>query len=138
MGRTVYLHCYVAKEVTPTVADEINGPTVGVDEEELRRDPEGIKQRLVEDFIGWLKGKPQALYEYVELDGSDGSYRLQHEPATPSRLGAEQQAMEWKQAKRHGAVASLHGVVLYITKGFRTTYRDAKTGRWVTKSRWEE
>ena len=127
----VYLHCYVAKDATPTVADEINGPTVGVDEEELRKNPEAVKQRLISDFRNWLKGKP-ALEAVTEIKGSSEHYRAVEEPKTSSWMGYRQQAEEMRGRKEYGLVGQIAGAKMWLGEKLGLHFRDVK-GRFARR-----
>jgi hypothetical protein len=132
MGRKVYIHCYVAKEVTPTVADEINGPTVAVDEDELKNNFDQVKQHLVADFLNWLKGKPLALENYVEMRESSTEYRQVEEPKTPSLLVIRQDAAARVGQNRPGLVAQYKGKRVWVEKSLKVQWRDMK-GRFAKR-----
>lgn len=56
---SVWIKPYVEAESTPKVKGQIQGEEVQISEDELITRPEFWRQRIVEDFIGWLKGKPR-------------------------------------------------------------------------------
>ena len=136
MGRTVYFHVYVAKDATPTVADEINGPAIAVDEDELMQHEDEIKQQAIDDFIKWLKGNPERLREHAQPKGGLGAWGM-------GETRVEQYKLEAKERIKSGRPVAVVGeskgkkVTMGRWKG-KIAYwvRDVKSGRiltWGTK-----
>lgn len=130
MGRMIYLHAYVPAGATPEVADEINGPAIAIDEEEYLKNPAYVEQKVVDDFIHWLKGKPEALRDVAEVQGGEGSWGK-------GRTRIEQYVIEAKERISQGRPAPVIGesngsrVTMGKWKGKDAYFvRDIKTGRF--------
>lgn len=64
-----YIKPYIEAKATPEIKQQIQGEEVGIDEDELATRPEYWRQRIIQDFIGWLRGKPNRLAPHVKLEG---------------------------------------------------------------------
>jgi len=54
----IWVKPYVEADATPKVKEQIQGEEVAVPEDEFITRPEYWKQRVIQDFIEWLRGKP--------------------------------------------------------------------------------
>lgn len=129
----LFLHAYVAKGATPTVADEINGETMEIEESEYRKNPEYWEQKCVDNFIKWLKGKPESLRDEAEVIKGKGYDQW----AEVSHAKTIQIAEQRREQKKAGKVGELHGVSVNVTKRLQIVFKNIKSGRFVSRKTFE-
>ena len=119
----VWVHVYAA-------AYELQGESEWVDEEELNRDPDSVEQRLFDNFVDWLKGKPDLMRINggLELQAGKGS------SFAPSPRNVLQLAQERRQEHKHGVVERTRGFVVMVTRRGQVVVRNAKSGRFASRS----
>lgn len=89
----MFIKPYVEAGDTPGVQKQIQGEDVGISEEELLTRPNYWRQKIIDDFVGWLNGKPEALRAHVKLEGFPTEVELEEMIGLPE-VPTEEKIME--------------------------------------------